>query len=232
MTHAHQPQAAAGHQPRPPRHCRTPVLRNRGRKHPARRRRLEAIICDLHVIIRYDPATTAGIEARHGIPPGSLLEILRHRPTAQLASVGAIDYPQWLQHARQQLPPQAIDEWLTHHGHLNQPVTDLLTSTTLQGVRLLVTANTTPRLPDDLAFHDLGGLAEQTFASYQIGYAKPDPRAYAHILRTTGLDPTRTLCIETDPSWLPAAGQLGLPGHPYRSAETLRDELTRAGAAA
>jgi len=231
MTHSHQPQAAAGHQPRPPHRCRTPGVRNRGQTHPARRRRLEAIICDLHVIIQYDPAA-AGIETRHGIPPGSLLDILRHRPTAQLASVGAIDYPQWLQHARQQLPPQAVDQWLAHHGHLNQPATDLLTSATLQGVRLLFTANSTPRLRDDLAFHDLGDLAEQTFASYEIGYAKPDPRAYEHVLRTTRLDPTRALCIETDPSWLPVAGQLGLPGHPYRTAERLRHELTRAGLAA
>jgi putative hydrolase of the HAD superfamily len=196
-----------------------------------RRFRLAAIICGIdQVVLTFDPRVASRIERRHNVREGSLLDTLVDLPTARLASVGAISEERWLRYARQSLPSQAVDEWLGYHGTLNQPVVEILTSAMLAGARLVFLANSTARLWADLAHHDLGDLAEETFSSADIGYAKPDPRVYEHVIDAASLNPRRTLYVDSNPSWVQVGRQLGMRGHQYIGAAALREELLRAGA--
>lgn len=209
---------------------RPPVCLSRGLPARVRRFRLASIVCGVdQVVLRFDPRAASRIERRHNLPEGSLLDTMVDLPTARLASVGAISHERWLRYARQSLPPQAVDEWLGYHGTLNQPVVEVLTAATLVGARLFFLANSTARLWADLAHHDLGDLAEQTFSSVDIGYAMPDPRVYEHVIDAAALNPRRTLYVDGNPSWVGVGRELGMRGHQYIGAAALREELLRAG---
>lgn len=209
---------------------RPPVCLSRGLPARVRRFRLASIVCGIdQVVLMFDPRVARRIERRHNLPEGSLLDTLVDLPTAKLASVGAISHERWLRYARQSLPPPAVDEWLGYHGTLNQPVVDILTSAVLAGARLFFLANSTARLWADLAHHDLGDLAEETFSSADIGYAKPDPRVYEHVIDAAALNPRRTLYVDGNPSWVHVGRELGLRGHRYTGVAALREELLRAG---
>jgi putative hydrolase of the HAD superfamily len=187
-------------------------------------------VCGIdQVVLMFDPSVAGSIERRHNLREGSLLDTLVDLPTARLASVGAISHERWLRYARESLPPQVVNEWLAYHGTLNQPVVDILTSAMLAGARLFFLANSTARLWADLAHHGLGDLAEETFSSADIGYAKPDPRVYEHVIDSASLNPRRTLYVDDNPSWVHVGRQLGMRGHRYTGAAALREELLRAG---
>lgn len=210
---------------------RRPACRSRcGPRSRPHRRRIDTIVCDIdEVVISSDPNLPTDIEHRHGLRKGCLLDTLLRWPTAQLASVGALTYPTWLRYACDTLPPQAVQEWLDNHGSLNHQVIELLAASKQAGVRLYFLANSTARLRDDLAHHTVSDLADQTFCSAEIGYAKPDPRAYQHVLDTVSLRAARTLYIDDIASWVATGRQLGMRGHVYTTAAQLHDELARAG---
>lgn len=197
-----------------------------------RQSHVDTLICDIdNVIILYDPAVPPDIERRHNLPEGSLLDTLLEWPTSLMASIGAIDYAQWLRYARQTLPAPAVDEWLAYRGSLNQPLVDLLHSTKGAGLRLFLLANGTGQLHDHLTHHQLNGLPDGVYVSADIGYAKPDAGAYEHVLHDTAADPAATIYVDDIPSWVHTSRQLGMRGHLYLATAQLRHDLAREGVA-
>jgi putative hydrolase of the HAD superfamily len=208
-----------------------PACHHTGRRNRAAHRPpVDTLICGIdNVLITFDPAVPQHIEATYGLPAGLLLDTLLEWPTAKLASVGAIDYPTWLRYARQALPRRAVDEWLNYHGSINQPVADLLHTAKHAGLRLYLLANGTDRTYHDLAHHQLTDLADRTYISADIGHAKPDPRAYQHVLHHTTANPTHTTYIDHNPTWVHAGQQLRLRGLTYHNPNQLQHALTQAG---
>lgn len=211
---------------------RAPVCRSNGRAHWTRRNRIDALVCGLdNVVIGFDPAVPRDIETRYGLSDGALLDTLLEWPTAQLASIGAIDHTTWLRYAAQTLPAQAVDEWLAHHGRLNQPLVELLEAAKGAGLRLLFLSNSTKRLYDDLAHHQITDLAEHVYASVEVGYAKPDPRTYQYLFHHAALVPAHTMYVDNLPTWVRAGRDLGMRAVQYTDVDRLRAALARAGVA-
>jgi len=191
---------------------------------------IDTVLCDVgDVIIMFDRVVAATIESRHGLEPGSLLQNVLKSPEGKLAMVGEIDQKCWRRAMARKLGDEAVAEWLDYHGDVNHQVIALLKEIRSQGVHLVLLSNATTRLWDDLAFHDLGSLADAVFCSADIGRAKPNPDSYRYAARHGGFCLDRALYVDDTSSWVAAAARLGMHGHVFESAGILRRDLVARG---
>jgi putative hydrolase of the HAD superfamily len=65
--------------------------------------------------------------------------------------------------------------------------------------------------------------------SFELGYAKPDPRIYAEVLRRLGTRAEETLFVDDKPANVEAARALGMEGLVYSTMEKLRADLMAQG---
>lgn len=76
---------------------------------------------------------------------------------------------------------------------------------------LCVASNWDERLPDLLEKLNLHSFFSHIFTSHDIGFSKPDPRFFRHILDTLKLSPEEVIHVGDDPELdIKAAGQLGI----------------------
>lgn len=71
-------------------------------------------------------------------------------------------------------------------------------------------------------------------ASDEIGYAKPDPEAFWHVLKELGVKPGETVMVDDSPTHIGTAMELGMHGILYQNLASLKlelEKLTNAGAA-
>lgn len=76
---------------------------------------------------------------------------------------------------------------------------------------------------------ELSRFLEWTFVSCLTGLRKPDPAAYAHVLRELAVLPGRCLFIDDRPRNCEAARQEGIRSIVFEGAEPLRSALERVG---
>jgi putative hydrolase of the HAD superfamily len=65
--------------------------------------------------------------------------------------------------------------------------------------------------------------------SYELGYAKPDPRIYLHTLDELGTRPEETLFLDDKAANVDAAQALGIEGLVYSTMEKLKADLVARG---
>jgi putative hydrolase of the HAD superfamily len=191
---------------------------------------IDTIVCDVGgVLIRFALDRCAEIESRYGIPAGVLLHTMLKTPSARLAAIGRIDDDEWFRQAATIVGTSAVEEWLAYRGELNEPVAEILAAARRGGTRLLLLSNATTRLWSDLAHHGVRDLADQVFCSADIGYAKPDPRAYQFVADKAAIAADRTLYVDDTPSWVEAGRSIGWRGYVYGTPDGLRRELASLG---
>ncbi|MFG1928803.1 HAD-IA family hydrolase [Cryptosporangium sp. NPDC048952] len=191
---------------------------------------IDTILCDVGgVIIGFDPAVATAIEARHGLEAGTLLPQLLKSEPARRATAGAISLDEWRQIVATKVGDQPVQEWLDYHGDVDAAVVDQLKALKNQGFRVILLSNASTRLWDDLAFHGLNGLADEVLCSATIRQVKPDPSCYRYAAATAGFALERALYVDDTPSWVSAGVAVGLHGHVFSSAQTLRDCLLACG---
>jgi HAD superfamily hydrolase (TIGR01509 family) len=61
----------------------------------------------------------------------------------------------------------------------------------------------------------LHGLFTAVYTSSEIGYAKPDPRAFLHVLSRAGALANEAIFIDDSPQNVDAARSIGIKGSPY-----------------
>lgn len=58
----------------------------------------------------------------------------------------------------------------------------------------------------------LDAFCHKIYASYEIGFLKPDMRIYEHLIGDAGIDPSETLFVDDSPLNVAAAGKAGMTG--------------------
>jgi putative hydrolase of the HAD superfamily len=79
--------------------------------------------------------------------------------------------------------------------------------------RIALVSNAWPGTRPRLAEAGVLEIADAVLLSYELGYAKPDPRIYEAALRQVGADPAEALFIDDAPGHVAVARSLGLAGH-------------------
>ncbi len=94
--------------------------------------------------------------------------------------------------------------------------------------RLMILSNT-----NELHFRHMMELLpflrhfERFFLSFEIGYLKPEPAVYNHVLSEVGIPPDRFLFIDDLEPNIEAARNAGMSGIVFRGVELLRKDLER-----
>jgi len=92
-------------------------------------------------------------------------------------------------------------------------------------VKLALVTNATTRLPSDLAILGLSNAFDCVFNSSEIGFFKPEPEIYTHVLKSVGVEPNEAVFVDDGAAQVTAAKELGIWGHQYTDIDQLRQFL-------
>jgi epoxide hydrolase-like predicted phosphatase len=155
-------------------------------------------------------------EARLGLEPGGLSEMLWRSPDWRLAEVGAITDEEYWQRIGAGLglhTPEAIRDFqqdLFHDARTDQRMADLVRG--LRGrYRTGLLSNASDVLPRLLRErYGLDGLFDVEVISALVGLAKPDPAIYQLALERLGTAPEATVFVDDYEPNVASAAELGI----------------------
>ncbi len=90
------------------------------------------------------------------------------------------------------LAPQGVEElWSSPTAG----TTEALEALKKRGLRLVAVSNSDGTVEDILIRLDLRSYLTKVYDSFQVGFEKPDPRIFLHVMDDLGLDPSRVLHV-------------------------------------
>ena len=200
--------------------------------------KIEAVIFDLGgVLIQvYQEERFRDLEARWGLPPEQLSEILWRSPDHRLAEVGAITDAEYWRRIAPRLGLHTPETVRAFQQDVFGPVE--VTASMVDLVRRLHGPYRTGLLSNASdavtpAFiaerYGLGGLFDLLIVSALVGLAKPDPAIYRLALGRLGMAPEATIFVDDYPPNVAAAAALGIQAIHFAGYEALIAELERRG---
>jgi len=191
----------------------------------------DAILCDVDGVVRiWDADIMPGIDRAHGMPPGTLAAAAFVPERLIPAITGGTTDPEWRAEVAADLGAvhgeavgrSMVEAWTGVSGVVDSEVLGLLTAAR-KHVPVVLVSNATSRLESDLA--ELGIVVDGVVNTSRIGWAKPDPRVYAHAAGVAGVAPERCLFVDDTEKNAVAAREAGMTGLYYRSPADLRSAL-------
>ncbi len=197
-------------------------------------RPFDAVLCDIDGVVRRWPSI-APVEAAHGLPPGTHTAVAFAPHRLLPAVTGEVTDEEW----RSAIASDLVDggycadlaaaqafvaEWSAMRSAPDEDVIALLQlARELMPVALV--SNGTTRLEADLKHLGLSEFVDDLVNTCRIGFAKPDPRVYAHAAQQVGVPAQR--CLFVDDSWenVEAAREVGMSVVHFREAADLEEAL-------
>lgn len=192
---------------------------------------IRAVLFDLDGVVRhFDADFTADIEARHGLSPGAVLDAAFEPDLLARVTTGAISRRTWVELLGATLgSADAAEEWGRQPSVVAADVLAIADALRAAGIRTAILTNGTDTIPAEAAELGLTAHFDAIFNSAEIGWAKPDIRAFQHVLDALGLAGAEVFFTDDSASKLVGAEELGMPTHRFASAEGLRVALRAAG---
>jgi putative hydrolase of the HAD superfamily len=195
------------------------------------------VLFDLDGIIRtWERGRDARIEAAFTLPPGSIRRVAFEPVLLQLAITGAISDGEWRNRIAETLQAEyptsrahdAVATWSASPGSLDLQ-TYAIVERCGKSRPIGVLTNATTRLTEDLVALGVAGAFAYIFNSAEIGYAKPDPRAFEAVRAAIGIPAQDILFIDDKKENVAAAQNQGFAALPFTSRDQLRADLHLAG---
>ena len=191
--------------------------------------KIRAVVFDLDGVIRdWDIADQSIVEARHGLPVGSIKEAAMTGSSIADVTTGVISDEQWREGIATDLAQLfgdaaliAVAEWSEQRGMVKHDVLDYAQELRCNFTVALLTNNSS-RLAQDLQLLELTECFDFVFNSAQIGYAKPSADVYAYVSRQLGLNPQEWLFIDDSLVNVQGAESIGIRAHHFSSLSELR----------
>ena len=192
---------------------------------------MRAVLLDLDGVIRhFDKAHVAGIERRHGLADGSLESFAFATPLITDVTTGRVSRAEWVERIGRHVgSPAAAAEWGVQPWTVDDDVLALADELRALGLTTAVLTNGTDTIADEVAASGIDAHVDAVFNSAEIGYVKPDARAFAHVLDALGLDAASVFFTDDSPSKLAGAAAIGMPTHLFTGSRALRAALRAAG---
>lgn len=197
------------------------------------RRMIRVVLFDLDGVIRhFDRDYTTGIELRHGLAPGSLEGIAFAKPLIEAVTTGRISRAEWIRQVGDRAGSvQAADEWGVQPAALDVAVLELADNVRSLGLRTAVLTNGTDTIPAEVAATGIAKRFDAIFNSADIGFTKPDVRAFRHVLDALDVGPGEIFFTDDSASKLSGAASLSMRTHLFEGVEGLRTRLIAEGVA-
>lgn len=194
---------------------------------------IRVVLFDLDGVIRhFDGDYTTGIEFRHGLAPGTLEGIAFAKPLIEAVTTGRISRAEWIRQVGDRAGSvQAADEWGVQPAALDVAVLELADNVRSLGLRTAVLTNGTDTIPAEVAAMGIAKRFDAIFNSADIGFTKPDVRAFRHVLDALDVEPNETFFTDDSASKLSGAASLSMRTHLFEGVEGLRTRLIAEGVA-
>ncbi|MDT0156707.1 HAD family phosphatase [Microbacterium sp. ARD32] len=193
---------------------------------------IRAVVFDLDGVLRhFDPAHVAAIEEQHGLPDGSVHRAAFAPELLDPVVTGRTSRAAWVRSVGEQLGnPRAAEEWGRHPSVPDAGMLALSDELRAVGIRTAILTNGTDTIPAELRESGIDRHVDAVFNSAEIGLAKPDVRAFQHVLHALVLPPHEVFFTDDSVSKLAGADALGIRTHHYAGITGLRAALRLAGA--
>lgn len=192
---------------------------------------IRAVLFDLDGVVRhFDVQYTDDIERRYGLEPGAVLAAAFAPDLLEQVTVGAMSRRDWVDHVGRAVNSvDAAEEWGRQPFEVDTQVLELADALRRAGIRTAILTNGTDTIPAEVATLGLHEHFEAIFNSAEIGFAKPDIRAFQHVLDALGLDASQVFFTDDSATKLVGAASLGMSTHHFTSVGGLRSALRSVG---
>lgn len=192
---------------------------------------IRAVLFDLDgVIRRFHPEHVARIEREHALAPGSIESFAFSTPVIDDVTTGRITRAEWVRAIGEHLAaPAAAEAWGRQPFTPDDAVLELVDELRAAGYTTAVLTNGTDGVPGEVASFGLPDRVDAVFSSHEIGFTKPDVRAFRHVLDALGLEGPEVFFTDDSAAKLAGAVELGMTVHHYTSVAALRTALGTAG---
>ena len=192
---------------------------------------IRLVLFDLDGVIRhFDPGYVADIERKHGIDAGTLERIAFAKPLIDDVTTGRVSRAGWIRQVGVAVGSEtAAEEWGVHPAVVDDALLNLSDEIRRLGLRTAVLTNGTDTIPAEIAALGIADRFDAIFNSAEIGFVKPDVRAFEHVLRVLGLAGAEVFFTDDSASKLAGADQLSMRTHLFAGIDDLREQLIAAG---
>ncbi|WP_235560713.1 HAD-IA family hydrolase [Microbacterium sp. Leaf320] len=192
---------------------------------------IRAVLLDLDGVVRhFDPENVASIERAYELEPGSIEAIAFAPHHLEQVTTGRISRREWVERIGEELGnAEAADGWGSQPFRVDEEVLDLVDGLRANGIRTAILPNGTDTIPDEVDSINLGSHFEAVFNSAEIGWTKPDVRAFQHVLDAMQLAPHEVFFTDDSVGKLVGAEAIGMPTHHFTGVAELRAALREAG---
>ncbi|GAB3600836.1 HAD family hydrolase [Microbacterium tumbae] len=193
---------------------------------------IRTVLFDLDGVVRhFDPEYVSVIERRHGIASGVIEAIAFEPALLQRVTTGQMSHATWVQHLGRELGNHdAAAEWARQPYRVDADVLALADELRSRGVRTAILTNGTDAIPEESAQMRLNDYFDAVFNSAEIGWTKPDPRVFQHVLDVLEHAPSEIYFTDDSRGKLAGATALGIPTIHFTGVEALRTALHAVGA--
>lgn len=194
---------------------------------------IRVVLFDLDGVIRhFDPAHAADIEQRHGLEAGTLEGIAFAQPLIDDVTTGRISRADWIRRVGVLVgSAAAAEEWGSQSPVVDEELLELSDEIRAVGLRTAVLTNGTDTIHAEIAAMGIGNRFDAVFNSADIGYVKPDVRAFGHVLDALGVGAEDVFFTDDSASKLVGADALSIRTHLFEGVAGLRRQLIQAGVA-
>ncbi|WP_417365755.1 HAD family hydrolase [Glutamicibacter arilaitensis] len=193
---------------------------------------IRAVVLDLDGVVRhYLPDKVARIERRHGLVVGSLDAAAFSQPLLTQVTTGCISRAEWVREIGRTLGAyDAAEEWGKLSSQPDPAMLELADELRSRGTTVAILTNGTDTIPAEVKAQGIDQHIDYVFNSASIGYIKPDPRAFQHVIDVLGIESREIFFADDSPSKFGGAIDLGFTTHHFKDVHSLREALTAAKA--
>jgi len=126
--------------------------------------------------------------------------------------------------------PQAIEEEMEAATEINYDVLSIIEGLRHKDYRIGLLSNAPSEfIRDILKQHDLEQYFDTIVISSEVGFIKPEPEIFHHILKQMNVPASEAIFIDDNPRNVKAAEEVGIRSLLYTSAQTLEVDLNDCG---
>jgi putative hydrolase of the HAD superfamily len=196
---------------------------------------VDGLIIDLDGVIRHwDPAYGPQVDARLGIPEGTLTAVALEEDRLARVVDGRLTFEGWCEEIGAEIearhgvaPSAAADAWATSTWQIDLDVMDLVAAVR-EVVPVALLSNASTHLLVDLELCGIADAFDAAISSADIRAAKPSRAAFVAAAERLGVDLERVLYIDDTPGHVEAARALGMRAALFTGVDELRAQLAAA----
>ena len=192
---------------------------------------ITVVLLDLDGVVRhFDDDLLDRIALEHGLTVDQMVTAAFETDDYRSVVTGGLSRKQWVIEVGELLGnPEAAAEWLADRGVPDPRMLAIVEELKRRGLDVAVLTNGTEALDIELRKLDLIDRFDVIFNTAEIGYAKPDERAFRHVCERLDVDPSAVFFTDDLQLNVDAATAMGMTTHYFDGVDGFLEALTRAG---